>query len=56
MDDTEVVRAKAGDGYEDIPVHIILNGLSASASEVFLVLFRITIVQLFTAQHLLVRA
>jgi len=32
---TEVVRAKAGDGYEDIAVHIILNGLSASASEVF---------------------
>ena len=32
---TDIVRAKGGDGFEDLAVHIILNGLSASASEVF---------------------
>lgn len=32
---TDIVRAKDGDGFEDLAVHIILNGLSASASEVF---------------------
>jgi len=31
---TQVTEATKGDGYEDLPVHVILNGQSASASEV----------------------
>ena len=31
---TQIAEAKGGDGYEDLPIHIILNGQSASASEV----------------------
>ena len=31
---TQIAEATGGDGYEDLPIHIILNGQSASASEV----------------------
>jgi len=31
---TQTAESTGGDGYEDLPVHIILNGQSASASEV----------------------